>query len=152
MPELKIPKSTCKHINACEHFQYYRTLLNFPYTLFNLDEFTLESIIYNNCKILDKSRDWSLLLFKESLYIHRQRPELNHGCKASKELMIFYRYRISPCIYNSVILSSVIPDDNCKLGETLNQNENLFRSVHCSVFNNIKLLSGNRNCATRFCT
>jgi hypothetical protein len=25
------------------------------------------------------------------------------------------------------------PDDDCKLVETLNQNENLFRSVHCSV-------------------
>ena len=78
-----------KHINSCEHLLYYRTLFNFPHTLFNLDDFTSESIIFNNCKILDKSRHWSFLLFKESLYIHRQRPELNHGCKASKELMIF---------------------------------------------------------------
>ena len=88
-----------------EHFLYYKTLFNFPHTLFNfphtlfnLDDFTSESIIFNNCKILDKSRHWSLLLFKESLYIHRQRPELNHGCKASKELIIFNRYHISSCI------------------------------------------------------
>ncbi len=79
---------THKHINSCEHFLYYRTLFNFPHTLFNLDDFTSESIIFNNCKILDKSRHWSLLLFRESLYSHRQRPELNHECKASKELMI----------------------------------------------------------------
>ena len=78
-----------KHINSCEHFLYYSTLFNFPHTLFNLDDFTSESIILNNCKILDKSRHWSLLLFKESLYICQQRPELNHRYKASKELMIF---------------------------------------------------------------
>ncbi len=31
-----------KHINSCEHFLYYRTLFNFPHTLFNLDDFTSE--------------------------------------------------------------------------------------------------------------
>ena len=78
-----------KHINSCEHFLYYRTLFNFPHTLHNFDDLTSESMIFNNCNILDKSRHWSLLLFKESLHIYRHRPELNHRCKASKDLVIF---------------------------------------------------------------
>ena len=70
-----------KHINACEHFVYYRTLFNLPHALFNLDDFTSESIIFNNCRILDKSRHWSLLLFKESLYIHRRDRNLTTDVK-----------------------------------------------------------------------
>ena len=50
----------------------------------NIDEFLL-----NNTKILDKARHWSVLLFKEALAIRRQRPELNHGVKASLEKSIF---------------------------------------------------------------
>jgi hypothetical protein len=46
-------------------------------------------IILNNTVIIDKSMNWSLLLYKEALHIHRQHPELNHGTKASKELVIF---------------------------------------------------------------
>ena len=79
-----------KHIMSCEHFQYYQTLLNLPNTLLaQFDPHTTEAIIYRNCVILDKSRHWSLLLYKESLHIHRQKPELNHGTRASKELVIF---------------------------------------------------------------
>ena len=55
----------------------------------DLDIFPLESLILDNCVIIDKSKHWSLLLFKESLHIQRQKPELNHGSKASKELCIF---------------------------------------------------------------
>ena len=42
--------------SKCEPFQYYRTLFNFSYTLFNLGDFTPEQIIYNNCKILERSK------------------------------------------------------------------------------------------------
>ena len=82
-----------KHIMSCEHFQYYQTLLNLPNTLLaQFDPHTTEAIIYQNCVILDKSRHWSLLLYKESLHIYLfyiQKPELNHGTRASKELVIF---------------------------------------------------------------
>ena len=78
-----------KHINNCEHFLHFKTLINLPHTLHNLEMLTLQSLILNNCIIIDKSRHWSLLLYKESLHIQRQKPELNHGCKASKELIIF---------------------------------------------------------------
>jgi hypothetical protein len=50
----------------------------------------ITQLIFNNCKIIDKSDHWSLLLYKESLAIRRRNPELNHGAKASKELIIFH--------------------------------------------------------------
>ena len=50
----------------------------------------LPQIIFNNCKILDKAKHWTLLLFKAALSIHREKSLLNHGTKASKELVIFY--------------------------------------------------------------
>ena len=78
-----------KHINSCEQFLYVKTLINFPHTMRDLDIFPLESLILDNCVIIDKSKHWSLLLFKESLHIQRQKPEPNHGSKASKELCIF---------------------------------------------------------------
>ena len=59
--------------------------------MYNLDESTiLPQIIFNNCKILVKAKQWTLLLFKEVLSIHREKPLLNHRTKASKELIIFY--------------------------------------------------------------
>jgi hypothetical protein len=45
--------------------------------------------VFHNTKIIDKSNHWSLLLYQESLAIQRYKPELNHGLKASKELIIF---------------------------------------------------------------
>ncbi len=50
----------------------------------------LTELIFRNCKIIDRSDHWSLLLFKESLAIGRRKPDLNHGAKASKELIIFH--------------------------------------------------------------
>ena len=49
----------------------------------------LPEFIFNNSKIIDRSDHWSLLLFKEALAIRRFKPELNHGTKASKDLIIF---------------------------------------------------------------
>ena len=45
--------------------------------------------VFHNTKVIDKSNHWSLLLYQESLAIQRYKPELNHGLKASKELIIF---------------------------------------------------------------
>ena len=47
----------------------------------------LSEFIFTNSKIIDRSDHWSLLLFKEALAIRRLKPELNHGTKASKELV-----------------------------------------------------------------
>ena len=43
----------------------------------------------NNTKIIDKSNNWNILLFKEAYYIKEKRPTLNNGANASKELQIF---------------------------------------------------------------
>jgi hypothetical protein len=47
--------------------------------------------VFHNTKVIDKSNHchWSVLLYQESLAIQRYKPELNHGIKASKELIIF---------------------------------------------------------------
>jgi hypothetical protein len=45
--------------------------------------------VFHNTKVIDKSNHWSLLLYQESLAIQRYKPELNHGFKASKELITF---------------------------------------------------------------
>jgi hypothetical protein len=45
-------------------------------------------LYFQNFGILQEDH-WSLLLFKEALAIRRLKPELNHGTKASKELVIF---------------------------------------------------------------
>ena len=44
--------------------------------------------VFHNTKVIDKSNHWSLWLYQESLAIQRYKPELNHGIKASKELII----------------------------------------------------------------
>ena len=78
------------HINTCEHFLHIQSLINLPSNICNLNKSTiLPQIIFNNCKILDKAKHWSLLLFKEALSIHREKPLLNQGAKALKELVIF---------------------------------------------------------------
>ena len=45
--------------------------------------------------VIDKSKHWSLLLFKESLHIQRQKPDLTHG-------MLYIQY-VHPCIWFSYL-------------------------------------------------
>ena len=112
-------------INICEHFLHIQSLLNLPSNIYTLNESTiLPQIIFNNCKVLDKAKHWTLLLFKEVLSIHREKPLLNHGTKASKELVIFYWYVcMTSVVFFSWIYSShythSIPDDGYKIVETL---------------------------------
>ena len=50
---------------------------------------SLTDSIFTNTKIIDKSKHWPLKLFQESIAINRLKPSLNHGTKASKDLLIF---------------------------------------------------------------
>ena len=52
--------------------------------------FDLCNFILNHCVIIDKANHWSVLLFEEALAIYRQKPMLNHGEKAPRELTVFY--------------------------------------------------------------
>jgi DNA-directed RNA polymerase subunit M/transcription elongation factor TFIIS len=79
------------HITSCEHFQHIKSILElYPDEETNPTQTCiLSELIFTNSKIIDRSGHWSLLLFKEALAIRRLKPELNHGTKASKELVIF---------------------------------------------------------------
>ena len=54
--------------------------VNLPSNIYNLNESTIvPQIIFNNCKISDKAKHWTLLLLKEALSIHREKPLLIQG-------------------------------------------------------------------------
>ena len=57
------------HVNSCEHFQHIKSLLELSPHLSNPICTSTTQLIFNNCKVIDKSDHWSLLLFKESLAI-----------------------------------------------------------------------------------
>ena len=72
-----------KHINSCDEFNLNSNLLlSLP---FNEPSLLIETVMENTV-IIDKSKHWSILLYKEAFHIHRQKPILNHGTKASKKL------------------------------------------------------------------
>ncbi|CAB3993524.1 Hypothetical predicted protein [Paramuricea clavata] len=81
-----------KHINACEHFTYITNLLKLGIDDSDTNElFDGTLFLLHNSIILDKANNWSVLLFKEALAIHRQKPEVNNIIKASRELLVFYQ-------------------------------------------------------------
>ena len=80
-----------QHLSTCEQFQHIKALLElYPDDEAKSDQTSIMAEhVFNNTKIIDKSNHWSLLLYQESLAIQRYKykPELNHGLKASKELI-----------------------------------------------------------------
>ena len=61
-----------------------------PYDEDSNIKFSLTDLIFTkNTKIIDKLKHWSLILFQESIVVNRLKPSLNHGTKASKDLLIF---------------------------------------------------------------
>ena len=57
------------------------------------DEFDLRSsrinLVQMNTRIIDRRKNWNVLLFKEAINIKEIKPTLNTGLKASKELQLF---------------------------------------------------------------
>ena len=57
------------------------------------DEFDLRSsrvnLVQMNTRIIDRHKNWNVLLFKEAIKIKEIKPTLNTGLKASKELQLF---------------------------------------------------------------
>ena len=47
------------------------------------------SAVLQNHEILDLNYDWSQFLFLQAYYIKKHDPVINHGLKASKELLLF---------------------------------------------------------------
>jgi hypothetical protein len=67
-----------RHMNSRERFYNFNPLLNLP---FNNPELLAEI----NSVIIDNAMNWSLLLYKEDFHVHRQKPVLDHGTKASNK-------------------------------------------------------------------
>ena len=69
-----------KHLNDCTGVQ-------------NSDKFDLRTTrinsVQNNTEIVDRHKNWNILLFKEALKLKELKPILNSGLKASKELQLF---------------------------------------------------------------
>ena len=42
---------------------------------------SLVDLTFSNCKVIERSNDWSLFLFKEAFHIRRLNPVLNHGAR-----------------------------------------------------------------------
>ena len=49
----------------------------------------LIELVLSNTKVIDSSKNWNLLLYKEALHIKRRKSNLNNGLKASRELQLF---------------------------------------------------------------
>ena len=85
-----------EHFSVCEHAQYLASLQN-QFTLFNdlplpSDNLSpIENLVLNNYKILHstESNNYNILTFLEALLIKHNKPFLNTGLKASKELQLF---------------------------------------------------------------
>ena len=69
---------THQHHSTCEQFQHIKALLEL---------YPDDDAMSNQTSIM--VNHWSLMLCQESLAIQRYKPELNHGIKASNDLIIF---------------------------------------------------------------
>ena len=84
-----------KYLLECEMFKETCNLYALPllYNENDPNEILLTSHILStvsqNHEILDFNCNWSQLLFLEAYYIKKHDPVINHGLKASKELLLF---------------------------------------------------------------
>ena len=61
--------------------------------LFKADKFDLRTtrinLVQDSTEIIDRRKNWNILLFKEALKIKELKPTFNSGLKESKELQLF---------------------------------------------------------------
>ena len=78
-----------KQKNDCEHFTYITNLLKLNIDDSNTNErFDLTLFLLNKSTILDKAKHWSVLLFKEALAIHRQKPAWHQSVSRTDSFLI----------------------------------------------------------------
>jgi hypothetical protein len=85
-----------QHFSECEHAQFLATLQD-QFTLLNDlplpsdNSSPIENLVFNSYRILHitKSNNYNILAFLEALLIKHNKPFLNTGLKASKELQLF---------------------------------------------------------------
>ena len=82
-----------QHFLNCTHFQEMYHLLNIctssDITTTNASSDFMVNSITQNYEIIGMNRNWSQLLFLESLMIKRHRPVINDGLKFTRELELF---------------------------------------------------------------
>ena len=84
-----------KHLSECEMFKETCNLYALPslYNESDPNEISLTSHILSavlqNHEILDFNYNWLQLLFLEACYMKKHDPVINHGLKASRELLLF---------------------------------------------------------------
>ena len=76
------------HMKECSELHYLNTLLTLNLDSFDSRDISIETV-KNNTKVIDSSDNWSKLLIKEALYIKSEKPLLNNGLKASRDLYPF---------------------------------------------------------------
>ena len=80
------------HITNCKDVSYLVNLLNINNNSAEREKFDRKTFSVNIVKeetcIIDKARQWDILLFKEALKIKEKCPALNSGLKVSKELKL----------------------------------------------------------------
>ena len=47
------------------------------------------TLVQMNIRVIDRHKNWNVLLFKEAIKIKEIKPTLNTGLEASKELQLF---------------------------------------------------------------
>ena len=58
------------HVHNCDEFHFIRSLLKFPANLLDCNYSTsLVDLIYSNCKVIDRSNDWSHYCYLKRLFI-----------------------------------------------------------------------------------
>jgi hypothetical protein len=77
------------HITNCNNFKHIIDLFSLPDSNCDQTSVELHEIILSNTKIIDTANHWAILLFKEAFAIKKHQSNLNHGLKASKDLILF---------------------------------------------------------------
>ena len=85
------------HLDQCVEVQYLLNITSLGPALFSNDS-NIENadnrnsrinLVIDNTNIIDRYKNFNILLFKEALKINERKPTLNTGLKASKELQLF---------------------------------------------------------------
>ena len=85
------------YLNQCVEVQYVLNITSLGPALFSNDSSVENAdnrnshinLVIDNTNIIDRYKNFNILLFKEALKINERKPTLNTGLKASKELQLF---------------------------------------------------------------
>ena len=77
------------HLENCNNFQHILDL----FSIHDVDKFDerqfYKNIVQNNTSVISSDNNWNLLLYKEAFFIKQNKPSLNTGLRASRELTLF---------------------------------------------------------------